>query len=56
MNEDNIFGTDRKKQSLIIVFISRTLKTHQRETILFDFLRDTNRDELKIRKNDVTLK
>ena len=32
------------------------LKTYQREAKLFEFLRDTNGKELKIRKHNVTLR
>ena len=31
------------------------LKSYQRETKLFEFSRDKNRGDLKIRKNDVTM-
>ena len=57
------FDTDRKSSyyyiycldMLYCVYCLDMLKTCQRENILFEPSRDTNRTQLKIRKNDFTL-
>lgn len=51
MTDGNISGTDRNNY---FVFHQVILKTRQRETKLFRFSRDTNTEQLKIKKNDVT--
>ena len=55
MTKDNIPDTDRKNSNYCI-YCPDMLKTYRRETKLFELLLDTNREELKIRKNDFTLK
>lgn len=47
INEGSNLNTDRKT---VMIFFARI----QRETKLLEFLRDTNSEKLKIRKNDVT--
>ena len=43
-------------KTVIVVFIPWIcLKTYQRETTLFEFWRQLNREELKLRANDATL-
>ena len=53
MTEGNIPGTNRKK--LLLNLLSVYIKTHRRETKLFKFSRDTNGEELKIRKKTTSL-
>ena len=51
-DEGNIPGADRKT---VIVFIARMcLKIYQRKTASFEFSRDTDMEELKL-KNDITM-
>ena len=47
MTEGNISGTDRNNY---FIFHQVILKTRQRETKLFRFSRDTNTEQLKIKK------
>ena len=49
-----ILDTDRK-HSYNGICCPDMLKTYQKETKLFKFSRDTNRKELKIKKNDFSL-
>ena len=54
MTDGNISGTNQKK-NYYCIYCPDMKKTYQRETKLLEFSRDTNREELKIRKSDVTL-
>ena len=49
MTEDNIPDTDQKK-SYHCTYFPGILKTYQHQHKLFEFLWDTNREELKMRK------
>ena len=53
MTENNILGKDQRNSYHCICCLNVS-KTHQRETELFEFSRKTNREELKLGKNDVT--
>ena len=53
MTEGNIPGTD-KKTVIIVLFLPEFVKKLTK-TKLFEFSQDTNREELKIRKNEITL-
>ena len=54
MIKGNIPSKDRKNSYYCICYLDM-LKTYHRETRLCEFSRDTNREELKKRNNDVTL-
>ena len=54
--DDNILGKDWKN-SHYYIYCPHLLKTYQRDNKLFEFSRDTNREELnKTRKKDVNSK
>ena len=52
ITEGNTSGTHRKNSYYCIY--SQMFKTYQRGTNLFEFSQNTNREVLKMRKNDVT--
>ena len=53
ITESNISGSDQKKK-LLLYLLPVFVKNSQRETKLFECSWDPNREELKIRKNNVT--
>ena len=50
-----IFSVQIKKNIYYCIYYLDILKTYQRESKLLDFSQDANKEELKIRKNNVTL-
>ena len=54
--EGNIPDANKKKQFLLCLLLEYDKNLPKTETKLFEFSQDTNREELKIRKNNITLK